>query len=111
MSRLSSGISTLRSTIMFWIVTAHSTAATTEGNSSNTPSPMVLTAAETRDDRSRRLAMLAHRRRRARLVFAHQAGIADDVDGHDCGEFPCFAHGVLQARATLSVKINLVNGI
>ena len=57
-------------------------------------------AAETRDDRSRRLAMLAHRLRRPRFILTHQAGIADNVDGHDCGEFPCFAHGVLQARAT-----------
>ena len=57
-------------------------------------------AAETRDDRSRRFAMLAHRLRRPRLILAHQAGIADNVDGHDCGKFPCFAHGILQARAT-----------
>jgi hypothetical protein len=87
---------------MFWIVTAHSTAATTEGNSSNTPSPMVLT---TRPPRSATigaaaLRMLAHRLRRPSLILAHQAGIADNVDGHDCGKFPCFAHGILQARAT-----------
>ena len=57
-------------------------------------------AAEIRNDRSRRFAMLAHRLRRPRLILAHQAGIADNVDGHDCGKFPCFAHGILQARAT-----------
>ena len=42
--------------------------------------------AELRHERPRRLAMLAHRARRPRLVLAHQAGIADDVDGHDRGE-------------------------
>ena len=35
--------SVLRSVITFWIATAHSTAATTEGNSSRSPSPVVLT--------------------------------------------------------------------
>ena len=39
-----------------------------------------------RHDRPRRLAMLSHRERRPRLVLAHQAGIADDIDGHDRGE-------------------------
>src|ERR1700722_15730523 len=100
---------------MFWIVTAHSTAATTEGNSSNTPSPMVLTTrppksatigaaalrcsrtafavpasrvfpappAKTPNDGTRRFAMLAPRLRRPRLILAHQAGIADDVDRHN----------------------------
>ena len=40
---LFSGVSALRSTISFWIAIAHSTAATTEGNSINNPSPIVLT--------------------------------------------------------------------
>ena len=43
-------------------------------------------AAEARHDRPRRLAMLAHRPRRPRLVLAHQARVADDVDGEDRGE-------------------------
>lgn len=30
--------------------------------------------------------MFPHRERRLRLVLAHQAGIADDVDGYDRGE-------------------------
>ena len=34
----------VRSAIIFWIATARSTAATTEGNSSSTPSPVVLTS-------------------------------------------------------------------
>ena len=42
--------------------------------------------AEARHDRPRRLAMLAHRPRRPRLVLAHQARVADDVDGEDRGE-------------------------
>ena len=39
-----------------------------------------------RDDRPRRLAMLAHRPRRARLVLAHEARVANDVGGEDRGE-------------------------
>jgi hypothetical protein len=41
---------------------------------------------EPRHDRPRRLAMLANAERRPRLVLAHQAGITDDIDGHDRGE-------------------------
>ena len=83
-----SGVPALRSTISFWIAIAHSTAATTEGNSSRSPSPVVLTMRppKLRHDRPRRLAMLAHRPRRPRLVLAHQARVADDVDGEDRGE-------------------------
>src|SRR5271165_774874 len=43
-------------------------------------------------DRPRRLAMLAHRPRRAGLVLRHQPGIADDVNGHDRGKFSRFSH-------------------
>ena len=43
-------------------------------------------APEPRHDWPGRLAMLAHRFRRPRLVLAHQARVADDVDGHDRGE-------------------------
>ena len=53
--------------------------------------------AETRNDWNRRSTVFAHRLCRARLVLAHQPGITDNVDGHDCGEFPRFAHGVLHA--------------
>jgi hypothetical protein len=42
--RLASGTPALRSAICFWIAIAHSTAATTDGNSSSTPSPIVLTS-------------------------------------------------------------------
>ena len=38
------------------------------------------------DQRPRGVAMLAHRLRRPRLVLAHQARVADDVDGEDRGE-------------------------
>jgi len=55
--------------------------------------------AETGDDRSRRPTMLADSLRRPGLILAHQARITDDVDRHDCGEFPCFAHDVLHARS------------
>jgi hypothetical protein len=41
-----------------------------------------------------------------RLILTHQAGIADNVDGHDCGKFPRFAHGVLTSDH-IGVKINL----
>ena len=42
--------------------------------------------AEAGHDRPRRLAMLAHRPRRPRLVLAHEARVADDVGGEDRGE-------------------------
>ena len=82
------GVSALRSTISFWIAIAHSTAATMEGNSSSTPVARRLddAPAEARDDRPCRLAMLADRPRRPRLVLAHQARVADDVGGEDRGE-------------------------
>jgi hypothetical protein len=43
-------------------------------------------AAETRYHRPRRLAMLADRPRGPRLVLAHEARVADDIDGEDGGE-------------------------
>ena len=51
--------------------------------------------------------MPAHRSRRACLVFTHQARVADDVDRHDRGEFPRFAHDVLHIPVHIGVKINL----
>ena len=59
-------------------------------------------APKSRHDRPRRLAMLAHRLRRARLVLAHQSGIADDVDGHDRGESPVFGHCTPKFLASLA---------
>ncbi len=44
---------------------------------------------------SRRLAMLADRPRRPRLVLAHEARVADDVGGEDRGKLPGFRHGVV----------------
>jgi|SRR5271163_439273 len=61
-------------------------------------------AAETRNDWNHRSTMLAHRLCCTNLILTHQAGIADNVDGHDCGEFPCFAHGVFHARFTSALK-------
>ena len=60
------GVPALRSIMSFWIPIAHSTAATTEGNSISSPSPVVFddVAALARDERSRRRAMLAHHPRR-----------------------------------------------
>jgi hypothetical protein len=49
-------------------------------------------AASASDQRPSRVAMRAHRPRRPRLVLAHEAGIADDVDGHDRGEFAGLGH-------------------
>ena len=59
-------------------------------------------APKSRHDRPRRLAMLTHRSRRARLVLAHQSGIADDVDGHDRGESPVFGHCTPEFLASLA---------
>src|SRR5580698_8124197 len=88
--RLSPGVSALRSTISFWIAIAHSTAATMEGNSSSTPSPVVLTM------RPLKLATIGSATSRcsltARLVLAHQARVADDVGGEDRGEAPGGGH-------------------
>ena len=50
-------------------------------------------AAERGDDRPRRLAMLAHALRRPRFVLAHEARVADDVDGEDRGEAAGCGHG------------------
>ena len=87
---------------MFWIVTAQFDGGDDGGKLEQHTVAHGLDdpAAEIRNDWSRRFAMLAHRLRRPSLILAHQAGIADNVDGHDCGKFPCFAHGILQARAT-----------
>ena len=59
-------------------------------------------APKSRHDRPRRVAMLAHRLRCARLVLAHQSGIADDVDGHDRGESPVLGHCTLKVLASLA---------
>src|SRR5271165_255760 len=48
--------------------------------------------AESANDRRRRLAVLAHRARRARFVFAHHPGVAHHVGGKDRGELPGLAH-------------------
>ena len=48
--------------------------------------------------------MLAHRLRRARLVFTHQAGIADDVDRHNRGKFSGFGHGATPPIAGLITR-------
>ena len=53
-------------------------------------------AALARDERSRRLAMLAHRPRRPYLVLAHEARVADHVGGEDRGELAGFGHRVPQ---------------
>ena len=55
-----------------------------------------------RHDRPRRLAMLAHRPRRPRLVLAHQAGIADDVDGHDRGKPASTCHRLPQQGLSIA---------
>src|SRR6202021_584885 len=82
--RFASGLPALHSTISFWIAIAHSTAATMEGNSSSTPSPVVLTM------RPLKLATIGRATSRcsltAGLVRAHQARVADDVGGEDRGE-------------------------
>ena len=52
-------------------------------------------AALARDERRRRLALLADRPRRPRLVLAHEARVADDVGGEDRGKLPGFRHGVV----------------
>src|SRR5271165_54956 len=46
----------------------------------------------TSQDRPRRLAMLADRPRSPRLVLAHQARIADDIDGENRGEAASRGH-------------------
>ena len=95
-----SGMTALRSTISFWIAIAHSTASTTEGNSSSNPSPMVLTM---RPPRPATIGSAAsrcspHRPRRPGLVLAHEARIADDVDRHDRGQSAGFGHSNPQER-------------
>jgi hypothetical protein len=51
-----------------------------------------------RHDWPRRVAMLAHRSCRTRLILAHQARIADDVGGHDRSEFAGLGHCVPKAE-------------
>ena len=46
--------------------------------------------------------MFFHGARRPRLVLAHEAGIADDVYGHDRGEFAGFSHYAPQAIPSLA---------
>src|SRR5271165_4829476 len=85
--RLFPDVSALRSTISFWIAIAHSTAATMEGNSSSTPSPVVLTMrplklatigrATSRCSRTARTVPISY------LVLAHEPRIADHVGGED----------------------------
>jgi creatinine amidohydrolase len=48
-------------------------------------------------DTSLMLAMLANDPRCPCLILPHEAGIADDIDGHDRGELACFGHPVPQA--------------
>jgi hypothetical protein len=74
---------------------AHSTAATTEGNSSSTPSPVVLTSLppKARTIWPAAYAPFAHELRRADLVLAHEARIADHVGGKDGREPTCRGHG------------------
>ena len=55
----------LRSAIRFCIVIAHSTAATIEGNSTRTPSPVVLTR---RPPKERAIERIASRRSRTALA-------------------------------------------
>src|ERR1700733_6124952 len=96
--RLLSGIAAFRSTISLWIAAAHSTASTTDGNSSSSPSPIVLTMpAPLRHEGSRRVPMLANDPRGSGLILPHEAGITDDVDGHDRGKLACFGHSAPQA--------------
>ena len=94
-------------TISFWIAIAHSTAATTRGKLQQQPVAHRLddAAAALRHQRPRRLAMLAHRPRRPRLVLAHQAGVADDVDGHDRGEFTNIRHSVPRSEAEINIRV------
>ena len=55
------------------------------------------TPAPVRHERSRRVPMLPNDPRCPCLILPHEAGIADDVDGHDRGELACFGHWVPQA--------------
>jgi hypothetical protein len=49
-------------------------------------------AAESANDRRRRLAMRPHCARRPGLVLAHQARVADDVRGDDCRQLAGLGH-------------------
>ena len=60
--------------------------------------------ASARNEWPRRVAMLAHRTRRPRLILAHEARVADDVDRHDRGELAGFGHRVPQDGAYLSMR-------
>jgi hypothetical protein len=59
-------------------------------------------AASVRNQRPRRLAMIAHRPRRPDLVLAHQPGIADNIHGHNRGEFAGFSHCASHAALNLA---------
>src|SRR5580704_13341140 len=84
---LPSGVPALGSVISFWIAIAHSTAATTEGNSIRTPSTVVLTMRPPCPATiGGRLMSLAHRLRGASFILAHEPRIANDVGGEDRGE-------------------------
>ena len=67
---------------------AHSTAATTEGNSSGTPSPVVLTIRPPWSATIGRAASRCSRSRPrgSRLVLTHKPTIANDVGGEDRGK-------------------------
>ncbi|SRR6266545_7794611 len=75
----------------FRTATAHSTAATIEGNSSSTPSPVVLTILPPclANDGIDGGAVLPQRPCRTGPVGAHQAAVARDIDGQDRRE-PAF---------------------
>ena len=60
--------------------------------------------APARNEWPRRVAMPAHRTRRSRLVLAHQARVADDVNRHDRGELPGFGHRIPQDGAYLTMR-------
>jgi hypothetical protein len=71
----------LRSAIIFWIAIAHSTAAATEFEQNAITHRLDEPPAKRAHDWCSRLAPLAHDLRRARLVLAHQARVADDIGG------------------------------
>ena len=72
--RRSTGTPSFRWAITACTATAHSTASTTEGNSSNTPSPVLFT---------RRPPCFATRASVTFAVFAEGAGGADLVEAHE----------------------------
>ncbi len=112
--RFASGSPALRSAICFWIAIAHSTAATTEGNSSSIPSPIVLTMrpAVPATIGARCLAPLAHALRSARFVLAHQPRVADHVGGEDRGEAAggghCSGTPALRMPSRMALKLGQI---